>query len=78
MQTAIGILVHTPIWVLPLLAYLVWQGLRSLRPRTQPLWRMLIVPLVLFLMDLSRRCCLHRCRSTAVPDGLSSMGPKAS
>jgi hypothetical protein len=54
MQTAIGILTHTPIWVFPLLAFLVWQGWRSLRPATLPLWRMLIVPLVFFLMGLSR------------------------
>jgi hypothetical protein len=54
MQTAIGILVHTPIWVFPLLAYLIWQGWRSMRPSTQPLRRMLIVPLVFFLMGLSR------------------------
>jgi hypothetical protein len=54
MQTATGILTHTPIWVFALLGYLVWQGYQSLRPRTQPLWRMLIVPLVFFLMGLSR------------------------
>ena len=54
MQTAIGILTHTPIWVFPLLAFLIWQGWRSRQPRTQPLWRMLIVPVVFFLMGLSR------------------------
>jgi hypothetical protein len=54
MQTAIGILTHTPIWVFALFAYLVWQGSKSQRPRTQPLWRMLIVPLMFFLMGLSR------------------------
>jgi hypothetical protein len=54
MQTATDILTHTPIWVFALLAYLIWQGWQSLRPRTQPLWRMLIVPLMFFLMGLSR------------------------
>src|ERR1700710_1732832 len=54
MQTAIGIVTYTPIWVFPLLGFLIWQGWRSLRPATLPLWRMLIVPLVLFLMGLSR------------------------
>jgi hypothetical protein len=54
MQTATGILIHTPIRVFALLAYLVWQGSRSLQPRTQPLWRMLIVPVMFFLMGLSR------------------------
>jgi hypothetical protein len=37
-----------------LLAYLIWQGWQSLRSRTQPIWRMLIVPLVFFLMGSSR------------------------
>lgn len=54
MQTVIVTLANTPIWVFPLLAYLVWQGYQSLRPRTQPVWRLLIVPLVFFLMGLSR------------------------
>jgi len=54
MQIAFRILAHTPIWVFVLLAYLIWQGLQALRPRTQAVWRMLIVPLVFFLMGLSR------------------------
>jgi hypothetical protein len=54
MQTATRILANTPIWVFVLLAYLIWQGIQSLRPRTQPLWRSLIVPLVFLLMGLSR------------------------
>jgi quinol-cytochrome oxidoreductase complex cytochrome b subunit len=54
MLTATRILTHTPLWVFALLAYLIWQGSQSLRPRTQPIWRMLIVPLVFFLMGLSR------------------------
>ena len=54
MQIAVRILVNTPVWVWALLAYLIWQGAQALRPRTQPIWRMLIVPLVFFLMGLSR------------------------
>jgi hypothetical protein len=54
LQTALRILINTPLWVWPLLAYLIWQGAHALRIRTQPIWRMLIVPLVFFLMDLSR------------------------
>jgi len=54
MQIAIRILANTPIWVFALLAYLVWQGCQSLRSRAQPIWRMLIVPLVFFLMGVSR------------------------
>jgi hypothetical protein len=54
MQLAARILINTPVWVFALLAYLIWQGLQALRLRTQPIWRMLIVPLVFFLMGLSR------------------------
>jgi hypothetical protein len=54
LQTALRILVNTPLWVWPLLAYLIWQGAQALRPRTQPIWRVLIVPLVFLLMGLSR------------------------
>jgi hypothetical protein len=54
MQVAARILANTPPWVYALLAYLIWQGWQSLRSRTQPIWRMLIVPLVFFLMGLSR------------------------
>jgi hypothetical protein len=54
MQTAIAILINTPPWVFALLAVLIWQGCMALRPRSQPLPRMLIVPAVFFLMGLSR------------------------
>jgi hypothetical protein len=54
MQIAVRILVNTPLWVFALLAYLIWQGWQARLPRTRPIWRMLIVPLVFFLMGLSR------------------------
>ena len=54
MQIAFRILANTPLWVFALLAYLIWQGWQARRPRTQAIWRMLIVPLVFFLMGLSR------------------------
>src|SRR3954453_6851551 len=54
MPVVIGILTHTPPWVFALLALLIWQGCMALRPRSQPLRRMLIVPAVFFLMGLSR------------------------
>lgn len=54
MRTATAILVNTPPWVFALLALLIWQGCMSLRPRSQPLARMLIIPAVFFLMGLSR------------------------
>jgi hypothetical protein len=40
----VQMLVHTPPYVFLLLAYFVWQGVLSLRPRQRPVWRMLIVP----------------------------------
>ena len=54
MQIAFRILANTPVWVFVLLAYLIWQGSQALRPRTQAVWRLLVVPLVFFLMGLSR------------------------
>jgi hypothetical protein len=54
MRFALGILTHTPLWVFALLAYLVWQGLLSLRPRTMQIWRLMIVPGVFIVMGLSR------------------------
>ena len=54
MRFALGILTHTPLWVFVLLAYLVWQGILSLRPRTMPIWRLMIVPAVFIVMGLSR------------------------
>ena len=52
MQIAFRILANTPLWVFALLAYLIWQGWQARRPRTQAIWRMLVVPLVFFVMGL--------------------------
>jgi hypothetical protein len=54
MQFVIGVFTHTPIWVFALFAYLVWQGINAMRPRTQPIWRLLIVPSIFILWGLSR------------------------
>ncbi len=54
MRTAIAIFTNTPPWVFALLALLIWQGCVALRPSSQPLPRMLIIPAVFFLMGLSR------------------------
>jgi len=48
------ILVHTPPWVWILFAYLVWQGIKSMQPRTVPIWRALIVPVVFIVWGISR------------------------
>jgi hypothetical protein len=54
MRFALGVLTHTPLWVYLLLAYLVWQGILSLRPRNLSIWRLMIVPAVFIIMGLSR------------------------
>jgi hypothetical protein len=41
-----NILQNTPWWVFALFALLVWLGLQALRPRTLPIWRLLITPAV--------------------------------
>ena len=33
MTFAYQILIHTPLWVLALFAYLVWQGIKAMQPR---------------------------------------------
>jgi hypothetical protein len=53
MQFAYQILVHTPVWVWPLLAYLVWAGIQGMRPRTATIWRSLIVPAIFIIWGLS-------------------------
>jgi hypothetical protein len=40
------ILRNSPSWVYVLLALLIWLGLQSMRPRTVPVWRLTIIPVV--------------------------------
>jgi hypothetical protein len=54
MKFAWQILIHTPVWVFPLFAYLVWLGIKATRPRTVTIWRSLIVPAVFIIWGLSR------------------------
>jgi hypothetical protein len=42
----LNILQHTPWWVFALFGLLVWLGIQALRPRTLPIWRLLITPAV--------------------------------
>jgi hypothetical protein len=51
---AYQILIHTPLWVWILLAYLIWQGIQSMQPRKVPIWRALILPVVFIVWGLSR------------------------
>jgi hypothetical protein len=54
MMFAYQILAHTPPWVFALFAYLVWQGVQAMQPRTTPIWRALIVPGVFIVWGISR------------------------
>ncbi len=53
------LLIHTPAWLYVLLAYLVYQGVRALRPQTVTIWRMLIVPLMFVAMGLVSLLARH-------------------
>src|SRR5690348_2415988 len=54
MKFAWQILIHTPLWVWALLAFLIWQGIKGMRPRTVTIWRSLIVPAVFIVWGVSR------------------------
>ena len=54
MKFAWQILTHTPIWAFVLLAWLIWVGIKAMRPRTVTIWRSLIVPAVFIVWGLSR------------------------
>jgi hypothetical protein len=46
MEQILRIVEHTPLWVFALFAVLVAFGLQALRPRTLPIWRLLVIPAV--------------------------------
>jgi hypothetical protein len=52
MPGIIGIVGHTPAWVFAVLAVLAVLGLQSLRPRTVPIRRLLIVPAVFIVWGI--------------------------
>ena len=54
MNFTLGIITHTPLWVWPLLAYLIWQGIKAMQPRTTAIGRALIVPAIFIVWGLSR------------------------
>jgi hypothetical protein len=54
MQFAIGVITHTPLWAWMLLAYLIWQGIKGMQPRTSTIWRALIVPAIFIVWGVSR------------------------
>jgi hypothetical protein len=52
MPPMLAIVQHTPLWVFALFAVLVVLGVQSLRRRTLPIWRMLVVPAVFIAWGL--------------------------
>lgn len=52
-ETVFQIVVHTPLWVWPLMALVVWLGVIGLRPRTLPLWRLAILPVIWLGLSLA-------------------------
>jgi hypothetical protein len=46
MPSLLQIVANTPLWVWPLMTFVLWLGWRGLRPRTVPLWRPTILPFV--------------------------------
>jgi hypothetical protein len=65
MQFAYQILIHTPVWVFPLFVYLVWLGVKGMRPRTTTIWRSLIVPAIFIIWGLSG--LVSQSRNDALP-----------
>jgi hypothetical protein len=59
MTPVLRIVANTPIWVWVLLAYLLFIGVRALRPGTAPLWRIAIMPTIFFLWGLFSLYQLH-------------------
>ncbi len=66
MDFAVAVVTHTPIWVFAVLAYLVWMGVRGLRPRTLPLARVFITPAVFIVWGLVGAAGRH------LPPGLTA------
>lgn len=50
--TVITIIAHTPPWVWPLYVLLLYLGLQRTRDSTLPLWRMLMLPVVVTLLAI--------------------------
>ncbi len=59
MTPVLQIVANTPIWVWALLAYLLFIGIRALRPATAPLWRVAILPAVFFVWGLASLYQMH-------------------
>jgi len=53
MPSFFQIVANTPLWVWPLMAFVLWLGWQGLKPRTVPLWRPAVLPLVSIGTSLS-------------------------
>lgn len=53
MPSIFQIVVHTPLWVWPLMLLVLWLGWRGLRPRTVPPARLAVLPLVGVALSLA-------------------------
>lgn len=53
MPSFFQIIAHTPLWVWPLMAFIVWMGLQGLRPCTVQPWRLAILPVVGLALSLA-------------------------
>lgn len=53
MPSAYQIVVNTPLWVWPLMLFVLWQGWRGLRPGVTPPVRLAILPLIGVVMSLT-------------------------
>jgi len=46
MPSLFQIVTNTPLWVWPLMVFVLWLGVQGLRPRVIPWWRLAILPTV--------------------------------
>jgi len=53
MPSFFQIVANTPLWVWPLMVFVLWLGLQGLRPRVIPVWRLAILPIVGLTTSLS-------------------------
>ncbi|MEO8684580.1 MAG: DUF6622 family protein [Devosia sp.] len=67
--TIVQIIIHTPIWIWPLLLLLIWRGLSSARSRDVGLGQLVLLPLV--LVSLSALSTLEAGVSSAVMAGIA-------
>jgi len=59
MPPILQIIAGTPVWVWVLFAFLMFLGIRALRPATSPLWRVAILPSVFFVWGLYNLVALY-------------------